>query len=343
MILEVLHPDGARTRHRLDVLPLTVGRGLGNGLVLDDPYVDARHARIVFDEAGAPRVEDLGSVNGLVEDGARHAGAIAVTPGAEVRIGRTTLRFRDSDEPVPPALVDHNAVPPPRRADLHPAGARVAAGARGRRPRAVEVLSRLVATTPGRLVIAAAAVGAFAVHSWLGSYERSSASGMFASALVVAIGVAIWAGIWSVASRASVQRFNFVGHVGVASAVVLAGLGWSVLDEWSSFIAPDAGIWSVLWVVVGFALAAALIAGHLALASTMTRRRQWRAAAIVAASLWAVGMLAELAEDDEFSDVPTFSGVVKPVGASWLPMATIDDFGEVMLELKESVDGLAEK
>ena len=54
MILEVVHPGGARTWHRLGDLPLTVGRGLTNDLILEDPYVDPHHARISLDEAGAP-------------------------------------------------------------------------------------------------------------------------------------------------------------------------------------------------------------------------------------------------------------------------------------------------
>ncbi|HEV2148502.1 MAG TPA: FHA domain-containing protein, partial [Longimicrobiaceae bacterium] len=69
MILEVVGERGERTRLRLGSLPLTVGRGPGNDLILDDPYVDGRHARIGPDEAGVLVVEDLGSVNGLVTPG----------------------------------------------------------------------------------------------------------------------------------------------------------------------------------------------------------------------------------------------------------------------------------
>ena len=50
MILEVVHPSGTRTWHRLGDRPVTLGRGLANDLILDDPYVDARHARIAVDE-----------------------------------------------------------------------------------------------------------------------------------------------------------------------------------------------------------------------------------------------------------------------------------------------------
>src|SRR5687767_5337518 len=106
MILEVVHPGGARSWHRLGDAPVTVGRGLANDVILDDPYVDGRHARIAIDESGTPLIEDLGSVNGLIADYSKVSGRVPVRPGAEIRVGRTMLRFRDSDEPVSPAIVD---------------------------------------------------------------------------------------------------------------------------------------------------------------------------------------------------------------------------------------------
>jgi hypothetical protein len=118
LILEVLDPRTreVRSRTRLDALPLVLGRGLDNDLVLDDPYVDPRHARIAADETGGLVLEDLGSLNGLVAgDGLGRTHRLPLRPRLEVRVGRTTLRFRDSAEPVPAALPDVSplAVPTP--------------------------------------------------------------------------------------------------------------------------------------------------------------------------------------------------------------------------------------
>ena len=52
LILEIRDARGVPTWHRLDALPLTIGRGLSNDIILDDPYLDANHARIALDEAG---------------------------------------------------------------------------------------------------------------------------------------------------------------------------------------------------------------------------------------------------------------------------------------------------
>lgn len=338
MILEVVHPGGSRTWHRLGDAPVTLGRGLANDLILDDPYVDARHARIAVDESGAPLIEDLGSVNGLIADHTRLSGRVPLRPGAEVRVGRTMLRFRDSDEPVSPAIADVSlARPVAVTTVVEPAGVLP------RRARVAATVAHGARTTWARLLTVGVAASAIALYSWLGSSERSSASEALYAALAFAAMIAIWAGIWAVASRVSVQRFHFVGHMAVASLVTLGGLLWTMAAEWLSFFFPDASLADVLSVAVGLFMLAGLVAGHLALASGFSRTRQWRTGFAVAGAALLIGGLATLAEEDSFTDIPTFSGVVKPVGADWLPTASVDEFGSVMEKLKEQADDMAKQ
>ena len=324
MILEVVDAQGGRVpmRLRLDSLPLTVGRGYANDVILDDPYVDARHARIALDESGALVVEDLGSVNGLVAQGspARRV-QVAAGTGAEVRVGRTLLRFRDPDEPVPPALPDVAAPAAPVERP-HPAEGWAA--------------SRWV-----QLAVSAAAAGAVAVTTWLESYERSSASGVLSAALAFVLMAALWAGVWAVAGRVVVQRFRFPGHFAVASAALLVALVLGTLDEWITFLLPGSAVSGLLGVVGGLWLMAALVAGHLSLASAMPQRRRWRAGLVTSAVLVGLGGAMALVQDEGFSDVPEFDGVLKPAGAGWIPAGTVEDFGRDAAELKEQVDELA--
>ena len=338
MILEVVHPGGSRSWHRLGGTPVTLGRGFANDLILDDPYVDARHARIIVDESGVPLIEDLGSVNGVIADYSKVSGRLPLRPGAEVRVGRTLLRFRDSDEPVSPAIADVSLVPP---AAVTPVVKReVVLPRRAHLPAAIAQRAR---TTWGRLITVGVAASAIALYSWLGSSERSSASAALSAALAFAAMIAIWAGIWAVASRVSVQRFHFVGHMAVASLVTLGGLAWTMAAEWLSFFFPDAALADVLSIGIGLVMLAALVAGHLALASSFPRTRQWRTGFAVAGAALLIGGLAALAEEESFTDIPTFSGVVKPVGSEWLPTASIEEFGGVMATLKQQVDEMAKQ
>jgi pSer/pThr/pTyr-binding forkhead associated (FHA) protein len=68
---------------------ITVGRGTENDVVLDDPKVSRRHARIRC-VGGTCHVQDLDSSNGTFINGERIAEG-TLTPGSEVRFGGTTL------------------------------------------------------------------------------------------------------------------------------------------------------------------------------------------------------------------------------------------------------------
>jgi hypothetical protein len=340
VIVEVIDPSGACTRHRLDTFPLTVGRGLANDLILDDPYVDARHARIAADESGALAIEDLGSVNGLVAGAGRAAGRVPVIPGAELRVGRTILRFRDPDEPVPPALRDDGTADF-RREAFAVRGESRRAQAPPRQP--TTRLGRLVAMTGVRVALAVSAMAAFALSAWLGSSERAAGSTVFVAAFGFAVAVAMWAGAWAIGSRMAIQRFNFLGHVAVASTIALAGLAWTVMSEWMNFYLPDSGAVEVVSTIVLIALFVGSIAWHLSLASPMPRVQQWRAALVTAGIVFGIGMVASLTDEDDFTDIPSFSGVVKPVGAAWVPASSVDEFGAVMRDLKTDVDEMAAK
>ena len=330
VIVEVCHANGTRTRHELDGQPLTIGRALANDLVIDDPYADARHARIARDENGALFIEDLGSVNGVVANSARQRGVVPLAVGGEVRVGRTTIRLRDSDEMLAPALVDEPAAAPARAPEAVP-------------PRRSDILGRLLTTTRGRLSIIAATVAAFGFYTWFGSSARSSANDVTSTVMGFAMFIALWAAIWAVASRIVVHRSHFVSHLAIAAAFTLAALGLTVSADWLTFFFPDFFLGTTLSVLISLGLFAALIAWHLSLSSTMPRRRQWRVGFIVAGTVLAVGGLAALTEEDSFSDVPEFSNVVKPVAAEWVPTSSIADFDDVMKRLKTEVDAMAKK
>ena len=73
--------------------PLTMGRGEGNDLDLNDEYVSTRHARFV-PHNGQWYVEDLGSTNGTYVAGARISRPTPVGTKSTVRVGRTVVELR---------------------------------------------------------------------------------------------------------------------------------------------------------------------------------------------------------------------------------------------------------
>ena len=92
--LEVIGHDGAVLR-RVD-LPadaVVIGRRAASGVMLADPEVSRRHARV---EYVAPRyyVSDLGSTNGTYVNGRMVNGRHPLADGDIIDVGQTRLRFR---------------------------------------------------------------------------------------------------------------------------------------------------------------------------------------------------------------------------------------------------------
>src|SRR6476620_11619411 len=81
---------GAGSEHPVDG-ELILGREHGSAdLVIDDPGVSRRHARVLT-EAGGVVVEDLGSSNGTYVNGERISGPVEVATGDELQLGATVL------------------------------------------------------------------------------------------------------------------------------------------------------------------------------------------------------------------------------------------------------------
>ncbi|AHY45311.1 Protein of unknown function (DUF2662) [Rubrobacter radiotolerans] len=78
--------------------PWTVGRSQDNDIVVSDPNVSRRHAQLIREENGFV-IEDLGSTNGTLLDGAP-IGRERIESGDELTFGQSKARFvRRIDEP----------------------------------------------------------------------------------------------------------------------------------------------------------------------------------------------------------------------------------------------------
>ncbi len=151
------HSGSSAAPHRVPEIPLNgefvVGRGeTGSGNLAEDTEISRRHARFRR-ENGSFVVEDLGSTNGTYVNGRQVTGPTVLTPGDEIKLGRTLVKFDGVTEQtqarpqavrpqptaaaaqVPVAAPAAAATPTPRRrACRHAASAGRAEAASCRRP-----------------------------------------------------------------------------------------------------------------------------------------------------------------------------------------------------------------
>jgi Inner membrane component of T3SS, cytoplasmic domain len=312
LILEIRDRRGLTTFHPLNAFPVRIGRGMMNDIILDDPFLDAQHLAVECDETGAVTMRDLGSVNGIIDNGSRIAGSLGVLAGTEVRAGRTTFRFHDRDVPVAPALVD--AMP------------------------GSTVDRRWAVSTLAKLGVVVATLGVFGFISWLGTTERSSASSVLGSVFAAAALLLVWAGIWGLSLRGAERRVQLGAHIAVASLAVLALVVYGTVNEWFVFLFPDVAMFSLLFDFAVLCVIAAVVAGHLSIGTSLSRRQRWRAGLIASATTFALVLLIGWSQMDKFSDTPRFPRQLKPMSASLVPTHSVDEFVKAMSEARDEAD-----
>ncbi|HKR10657.1 MAG TPA: SpoIIE family protein phosphatase [Pyrinomonadaceae bacterium] len=92
--LIVKYPDRTPDHFPLGRLRITIGRSARNDLCIPDPFASRVHAE-VRREGDEYVLQDLGSANGTLYNGATVEGAIHLTSGGRIQIGETEIVFDD--------------------------------------------------------------------------------------------------------------------------------------------------------------------------------------------------------------------------------------------------------
>ena len=313
IFVEVLDRRGnVAERVRIDALPATVGRSYRNQVIVDDRFVSPEHVRLSVGETGGVVAEDLDSENGMYEEpqGIRVT-RVVVQPGTRLRVGHTVLRFATVDQPV--VATAHDPF--------------------------VNATGRLFRYTPrATAAIVSAALLVSMLTTYLQSYDEANVASRIANALMIGLGLAAWAGAWSLVTRIMAHRFAFGRHLAIASGVFLAAevtnAGLRMLDV----VEPGTTASSVASTVVMILTLAAVLFGHLALVSPLSPRRRISWSLGVAVGLIGLIQFAEFAERDSFDSSPDFVGAVRPVGAGSGRGMSLETFMTGAADLQHQVD-----
>ena len=92
--LIVKYPDRSPDHFQLGRLRITIGRSARNDLCIPDPFASRVHAE-VRREGDEYLLQDLGSANGTLYNGATVQGVVPLTAGGRIQIGETEIIFND--------------------------------------------------------------------------------------------------------------------------------------------------------------------------------------------------------------------------------------------------------
>lgn len=305
-LIELLDPHGG-VAHRVPVTqwPVTIGRALDCDVLLDDPHAAACHATIRAD--GDALVLEVGDTrNGLRLRGREWpAGSrVPLAGGAEWRIGRSTLRLRLPDEALAPEL------------PLAPATT-------GRRRHAVTV---------GLVALLLWLLG----EQWLRSDPGDPLGGYLPVLVGLPIALGAWSFLWALGSKVFTRHFDFVPHLSLALAVLLASLLLGALLPLAAFATG----WEALARIrdlLTLALGAALLYGHLSL--ILPARRQ--ALAVGFATMFAVGASLHLVLNQQRQDRwfgPLYLSTLGPPALRLAPTTSTAEFIEQARGLRGALE-----
>ncbi|MGY3452264.1 FHA domain-containing protein [Bradyrhizobium sp. USDA 4353] len=303
--IEILskHRDVAG-RFRVDAAEIHVGRGYDNHVILDDPFVAARHVRIFRDGEGRLVAEDLGSANGLYLDRSKSRMPQLVLDGSKpIRIGQTLLRVRDAAHAVEP--------------------------------------ERLVGSERSVLpIVAAMALGAvlLALNGLLVWFAQTSEPHLsdYLVPMLTLIGVVLaWVGVWALLARLFSGRSHFLRHLLIAEAGLVAFWLYSEFAQVASFALTWTTIFTYGYVVSWIVLATVCFL-HL----REVGRTHLVAKGIVVAVLLVVAVAVQSLQRSEAfanSGRPNVSHVLMPPSLRLVPLreqqAFFDDLGRMKAKL----------
>jgi hypothetical protein len=197
MLVDVLDDHGSvQQRHRVSGAggQCRIGRSLACEIPIDDSFAAPEHALLTLQEDGRVLVRDLGTRNGTRYD--RHL----VDPqegrlitGGLLFVGRTRVRVRTTEVPLPPERVFRRDLLQRHRTLLAAAG-----------------------------VLLCLSFAAF--MAWTRVPDKTAEAIIFAVLLAVVV-LAIWAGTWTLVSRLTVGAWQLRIHLALAS-ICIALWGW---------------------------------------------------------------------------------------------------------------------
>lgn len=300
--LEVLdHFGRVRERHRVEKFPFTIGRGYDNDVILEDPFISPQHLVLEKDDEDQYRLKDLNSTNGSYQLPSKQAfNEAQLTYDQKIRLGHTSIRFRDSRHTVKVTQVDR------LRANL---------------------VNDLLTSKLFFFFIELLFLGFILLQEYQSSVgEFKFGHSIYSEAIPLLVVLAIWAGIWSIVSRISSHYFYFLTHMLIATLAIFADYISGILTSYLSFAFSTTMLFTVLEYIVSIAILAMMFFGHLRFASIMSTRKLAIISLSLSTILVGLVILNRYVEQRDFSAVTHMDDSLKAPYFQIAPSISLDEF-----------------
>jgi len=299
------------SRHKYDQLPIKIGRGYQNDLILSDAFVSPEHIVITETENGWV-AEDQNSENGIklkllsTQSQTNH-----LHSGDEIILGRTRLRLLSSQHPVAKTHLL------PTRASL---------------PKVISQPAIAATTIIVTLVI-------LILDAQLTSTKQLGFDKLLANSLPTFIFALVWAGIWTFVGRVITHRASFLPHFIAALMIFLISMLTATLSEYLKYNSSGELIGTIIeFLVVGFSLSA-LFYINLSNSTNISRRSILVTSHSVAWSMLLVGLFMQYVNQPEFRASPDYPTELKAPFAKLATSKTFDEFlkdSEILFESEKT-------
>lgn len=302
-------------RWTLKELPVKIGRGYDNEVIVSDPYVAEKQVVITGLSAGW-QIENVDTLNEiLLNNRIQKEAAFEAHSGDELTLGETTLRIVSATH-------------------------KVAGTKKLRRKKEYLTDTQRIIIAWGSVVLALAC---FSVIEFLDTSRDTSWIKILARALPFVAVPLLWTGLWASIGRTLTYTANFHKHLLVSTLIAIIGRFSLIFREYVAYMVNSGLVGKGLFYLFAGLFAVFLLNTNLRLATTFSGTRRLGIANVV---VWGAVIVLEfflLARQPEFRSLTNFNSTLKPPHAKILPDKSLEEFFADTNTLFEKIEKILEK
>lgn len=299
IIIEIQAENSVYQTHRsFDALPIKIGRGYDNDLILGDPFLSENHLLISEGDQGW-MIEDLQTKNGTYSK--KHQRVIQKSPfssGDEFIIGKTKIRILNRTHPVPPPKVLVFRSP----------------------------FIKKISQPINALSITIFMIIIFILDEHMKSFKNTPVAKLLSMNLGIILMIAIWAGLWAFVGRIIKKNAQFTAQFSLCAIFLSALIPANQLMNFIEYAFPDPVITGFITSVLYGVMFMIFLTKSLQVATNISFGKRMMASGLITTLILLIGTLTFYAEKNEFQPYPKSSYTLNPPKTKIIRSKSIDAF-----------------